>query len=141
MTIAVLKIFRKVTLKLSPPFSSSVLQHTAGSSVNSVFFEEIRNYWLGFTMVVFWRKNNTIQLYFISGRATLCWNFSSLRRDTSDIFTNCESAHHPAGTSKDSDICDFSKVSDIENSMVVNGKIDIFKHPTYFSKDIWEIYI
>ena len=48
---------------------------------------------------------------------------------------------HPAGTSKDSDICDFSKVSDIENSMVVNGKIYIFKHPAYFSKDIWEIYI
>ena len=48
---------------------------------------------------------------------------------------------HPAGTSKDSDICDFSKVSDIENSMVVNGKIYIFKHPAYFSKDISEIYI
>ena len=31
-------------------------------------------------MVVYWLKNNTIQLYFISGRATLCWNFSSLRR-------------------------------------------------------------
>ena len=48
---------------------------------------------------------------------------------------------HHAGTSKDSDICDFSKVSDIENSMVVNGKIYIFRHPAYFSKDIWEIYI
>ena len=48
---------------------------------------------------------------------------------------------HPTGTSKDSDICDFSKVSDIENSMVVNGKIYIFKYPTYFSKDVWEIYI
>ena len=43
---------------------------------------------------------------------------------------------HPAGTSKDSDICDFSKVSDIENSMVVNGKIYILNHPSYFSKDI-----
>ena len=48
---------------------------------------------------------------------------------------------HPAGTSKDSDICDFSKVSDIENNIGVNGKIYIFKHPAYFSKDIWEISI
>ena len=48
---------------------------------------------------------------------------------------------HPAGTSKDSDICDFSKVSDFENSMVVNGKIYILNHPSFFSKDIWEIYI
>ena len=38
---------------------------------------------------------------------------------------------HPAGTSKDSDKCDLSKDSDIENSMVVNGKIYIFNHPAY----------
>ena len=48
---------------------------------------------------------------------------------------------HPAGTSKDSDICDFSKASDIEISMEGNGKIYICKHPAYFSKHIWEIYI
>ena len=48
---------------------------------------------------------------------------------------------HPAGTSKDSDICDLSKVSDIEISMEGNGRIYIFKHPAYFSKHIWEIYI
>ena len=48
---------------------------------------------------------------------------------------------HPAGTSKDSDICNFSKVSGIENGVVVGGKIYILNHPSYFSKDIWEIYI
>ena len=48
---------------------------------------------------------------------------------------------HPAGTSKDSDKCDLSKDSDIENSMVVNGKIYIFNHPAYVSKDLEEIYI
>ena len=32
---------------------------------------------------------------------------------------------HPAETSNNSDICDFLKVSDIENSMVVNGKMYI----------------
>ena len=35
----------------------------------------------------------------------------------------------------------FSKVFDIEISIVGNGKIYIFKHPAYFSKDFWEIYI
>ena len=39
--------------------------------------------------------------------------------------------YHPAGTSKDSDICDFSKVSDIENSMVVNCFIYGFSPITY----------
>ena len=48
---------------------------------------------------------------------------------------------HPAGTSKDSDKCDLSKDSDIENSMVVNGKIYIFNHPAYVSEDLGEIYI
>ena len=32
---------------------------------------------------------------------------------------------HPAETSNNSDICDFLKVSDIENCMVVNGKMYI----------------
>ena len=35
---------------------------------------------------------------------------------------------HPAETSNNSDICDFLKVSDIENSMVANGKMYILKH-------------
>ena len=48
---------------------------------------------------------------------------------------------HPAGTSKDSDICDLSNISDIEICIVVNGNIDIFKHPAYLSKDLGEIYI
>ena len=34
----------------------------------------------------------------------------------------------PAETSNNSDICGFLKVSDIENSMVVNGKMYILKH-------------
>ena len=48
---------------------------------------------------------------------------------------------HPVGTSKDSDKCDLSKDSDIENSMVGNGNIYIFNHPAYVSKDLGEIYI
>ena len=35
---------------------------------------------------------------------------------------------HPAETSNNSDICDFLKVSDIENCMVVNGKMFILNH-------------
>ena len=35
---------------------------------------------------------------------------------------------HPAETLNNSDICDFLKISDIENSMVVNGKMYILKH-------------
>ena len=35
---------------------------------------------------------------------------------------------HPAETSNNSDICDFLKVSDIENCMVVNGKMYILNH-------------
>ena len=32
-----------------------------------------------------WHKNNIAQLYFILGRAELCWNFCSWLRDASDI--------------------------------------------------------
>ena len=32
-----------------------------------------------------WHKNNIAQLYFILGRAELCWNFSCWLRDASDI--------------------------------------------------------
>ena len=48
---------------------------------------------------------------------------------------------HPPGTSKDSDICDLSNISDIKICIVGNGNIHIFKHPAYLSKDLGEIYI
>ena len=32
-----------------------------------------------------WHKNNIAQLYFILGRAELCWNFSSEPKDAPDI--------------------------------------------------------
>ena len=47
---------------------------------------------------------------------------------------------HSVETSNNSDICDFLKVSDIENSIVVNGKMFILNHSSYFSKDFLEIY-
>ena len=49
--------------------------------------------------------------------------------------------YHPAGTSKDSDICDLSNISDMKICIVGNGNIHIFKHPAYLSKDLGEIYI
>ena len=48
---------------------------------------------------------------------------------------------HPAGASKDSDICDLLNISDIKICIVGNGNIHIFKHPAYLSKDGGEIYI
>ena len=62
-------------------------------------FEHTSQFWLGFIMVVYEKiyfkaytndlyishKNNFAQLYFISGRAELHWNFSSWLRDASDI--------------------------------------------------------
>ena len=48
---------------------------------------------------------------------------------------------HPARTSKDSDICDLSNISDIKICIMGNGNIHIFKHPVYLSKDLWDIYI
>ena len=53
----------------------------------------------------------------------------------------CSQAKHPAGTSKDSDICDLSNISDIKICIVGNGNIHIFKDPAYLSKDLGEIYI
>ena len=55
------------------------LSHPVASAVNSVFFEDIKQFWLGFTMVVYEKiyleahknnqyiclKNDTTQLYFI----------------------------------------------------------------------------
>ena len=63
------------------------------SSVNSAFFEEVRKFWVGFTMVVYEKtyleaykitntfvsKNNTTKLYFTLGRVGLCWKFFHLR--------------------------------------------------------------
>ena len=34
-----------------------------------------------------WHKNNIAQLYFILGRAELCWNFSSWLRNVPDIYS------------------------------------------------------
>ena len=48
---------------------------------------------------------------------------------------------HPAGTSKDLDICDLSNISDIKICIVGNGNIHIFKDKAYLSKDLGEIYI
>ena len=48
---------------------------------------------------------------------------------------------HPARTSMESDICDLSNISDMKICIVGNGNIHIFKHPAYFSKDLWKIYI
>ena len=48
---------------------------------------------------------------------------------------------HPAGTSKDSDICDLSNISDMTICIGGNGNINIFNHPAYVSKDLGEIYI
>ena len=79
-------------------------RHPAGSSVNSTFFEEIRKFWLGFTIAVYekiyfeayinnqciWYKNKTAQLYFMLEKIKLCWNFSIVPKEDSDIdrFTN-----------------------------------------------------
>ena len=51
---------------------------------------------------------------------------------------NISGIKHPAGISKDSDICDLSNISDIKICIVGNGNIHIFKHPAYLSKDLGE---
>ena len=48
---------------------------------------------------------------------------------------------HPAETSKNSDICDFLKVSDIGKSIVLNGETYILNDTTQFREDLMEIYI
>ena len=75
-----------------------------------------------------------------------CIRFSSITADESLVsllpFDHKNAAlHHPAGTSKDSDSCDLSNISDIKICIVGNGNIHIFKHPAYLSKDLGEIYI
>ena len=48
---------------------------------------------------------------------------------------------HPTETSKNSDICDFSKNSDIGKSIVLNGETYILNDTTQFREDLKEIYI
>ena len=48
---------------------------------------------------------------------------------------------HPAETSKNSDICDFLKVSDIGKSIVLNGETYILNDKAQFCEHILEIYI
>ena len=48
---------------------------------------------------------------------------------------------HPAGTSKESDICDLSNISDMTICIVGNGNIHIFNDPAYLSTDLWNIYV
>ena len=48
---------------------------------------------------------------------------------------------HPTETSKISDICDFSKNSDIGKSIVLNGETYILNDTTQFREDLKEIYI
>ena len=49
--------------------------------------------------------------------------------------------YHPAETSKNSDICDFSKNSDIGKSIVLSGETYILNDTTQFREDLKEIYI
>ena len=44
---------------LGPPYpvAVSTTDHSAGSSINSVFFEEIKKFWMGFTVVVYEKYN------------------------------------------------------------------------------------
>ena len=48
---------------------------------------------------------------------------------------------HPEETSKNSDNCNFLKVSDIGKSIVVNGETYILNDTAQFSEDMREIYI
>ena len=48
---------------------------------------------------------------------------------------------HPEGTSKNSDNCDFLKVSDIVKSIVVNGEKYFLNDTAQFREDPMEIYI
>ena len=62
------------------------------------------------------------------------------------MFHRCESSDtivylHPAETSKNSDNCDFLKVSDIGKIIVLNGETYILNDTIQFSEDMREIYI
>ena len=73
--------------------------HPAGTSINSVCFWAYQSILTRFYNGGLWEnifkaytndlyishKNNIAQLYFISGRAKLRWNFSSWLKDASDI--------------------------------------------------------
>ena len=48
---------------------------------------------------------------------------------------------HPEETSKNSDNCDFLKVSDIGKSMIVNEEKYILNDTAQFREDLMEIYI
>ena len=75
--------------------------HPPESSVNSVFLREMKEFWLGFTIVVCeiinnkynWLRNYNTEFYFVSGRAELHCHFSSLLRDASDIHRFPTSIH------------------------------------------------
>ena len=48
---------------------------------------------------------------------------------------------HPAETSKNSDICDFLKVSDMGKKYCTQWRINNLNDTSQFSEDIMEIYI
>ena len=49
--------------------------------------------------------------------------------------------NHPEETSKNSDNCDFLKISDIGKSIVLNGGTYILNYTAQFSEDMREIYM
>ena len=60
---------------------------------------------------------------------------------TKAVIQSKSSLAHPEGTSKNSDNCDFLKVSDIVKSIVVNGEKYILNDTAQFREDPMEIYI
>ena len=81
-------------------YSKAKLVHLAGSSVNSNCFWAYQWILTGFVMLVnekiffevhtnyqyIWYKHNIASLYFILGRAELCWKFSSWLKDAPYIY-------------------------------------------------------
>ena len=57
------------------------------------------------------------------------------------LFTKFQAHLHPEETSKNSDNCDFLKVSDIGKSIVVNGETYILNDTAQFSEDMSKIYM
>ena len=53
----------------------------------------------------------------------------------------CTVVMHPEETSKNSDNCDFLKVSDVGTRIVVNGETYILNDTAQLSEDMREIYI
>ena len=76
-----------------------LLPHPAGTSPNSAFFKDTRNFYLDFTIVVYEKKyfkayinsqyilpkNNTEYLYLILGRTEWRWKIFSWTTDAPDI--------------------------------------------------------